>query len=457
MIDGPILRPLLAFSFPIMLTGILQLLFNAADIIVVGQFVNESAVAAVGSCTSLIQLTINLFIGISLGATVLIANHLGAGRHKELSSVVHTTYALGVVFGILMGAVGVAFAGTFLAWMGTTADVIGQAALYLRIYMAGMPAFMIYTFGRAIIVPTGDTKKPLWFLTISGVVNVLLNLLLVIVFHLGVAGVAIATAISQVLSAVLMTRALVRLKGPCRLTLSGIRIDRTPLLKILAVGLPAGLQGTVFSISNVIIQSSVNTLGTLYVAGNTAATNLDAFIYTSMNAVSQGCMTFAGQNYGAGRGDRLDRIYRSGLAGVSAIGLVMGFGVYFAGAFLLGIYLPTSPAAVSYGVVRLSILVTTDAICGLMDCSSSMLRGLGRSVYPMVATILGSCVLRVFWAFTIFRRFLAGGSKLAAYRILLVSYPVSWALTFAALLAYYLFIRRRTVRNGPSGADGIAG
>ena len=447
MTQGPILGPLLAFSLPIIFTGVLQLLFNAADIIVVGQFVDETAVAAVGACTSLISLTINLFIGISLGATVTIANELGAHREDSLSAVVHTTYALGVVFGIAMGVIGAAGARIFLIWMGTPADILDQAVLYLRIYFAGMPAFLIYTFGRAIIVPTGDTRKPLYYLTISGVLNVVLNLVLVIGCHLGVAGVAIATVISQILSAVLMTLALLRLEGPCRLWRNKIRIDRKQLRRIVALGLPAGLQGTVFSISNVVIQSSVNVLGTLFVAGNAAAFNIEAFIYTAINAVSQGCMTFNGQNYGAGQLARIDRISRWGLCSVTVLGLVLGFGVYFSGPFLLSIYLPTSPQAVDYGMIRLAVLTTTYALCGLMDCATGNLRGINRSVFPMAATVVGSCVLRVVWAFTVFRWFLDTASPSFAFRILMVSYPVSWALTFAALQIYYLRVRRKMDRE----------
>jgi len=447
MTQGPVLGPLLKFSLPIMLTGILQLLFNAADIIVVGQFVNEKAVAAVGACSSLIQLTINLFIGLSLGATVTIANDLGARRHEELPPAVHTTYALGILFGLLVGAVGMVYAKTFLRWMDTPDDILDQAALYLRIYFVGMPAFMIYTFGRAIIVPTGDTKKPLYYLTISGVLNVFLNVFLVVVFRLGVAGVAIATAISQVLSAVLMTAALLRLEGPCRLTASKIGFNGRQLRRIVALGLPAGLQGTVFSISNVVIQSSVNILGTLFVAGNSAAANLSNFVYTSMNAISQGCMTFGGQNYGADQHARLDRIYKAGLFSVTLIGLVLGFGAWLAGVPLLRIYLPTSAQAVDYGMVRMSIEMTTIALCGLMDCSTGMLRGINRSVYPMAATVVGSCVLRVVWAFTVFRRALTGGKATTAYLVLLASYPISWALTFAALLVYYIAVRKKMDRQ----------
>lgn len=453
MTTGPILGPLVAFSLPIMLTGILQLLFNAADIIVVGQFVDETAVAAVGACTSLIQLTISLFIGISLGATVTLANYLGAGRQGEIPSVVHTAYTLGVLCGVGAGAVCVACTGLFLGWMRTPADVIGQAEVYLRIYFAGTPGFLIYTFGSAILIPTGDTRRPLYYLSAAGVLNVALNLFLVIVCHLGVAGVAIATIISQALSAVLITRALVRLPGEFRLSLRGLYIDGRQARRIIALGLPAGLQSAVFSISNVIIQSAVNVLGTLYVAGNSAASSIEAFVYTSMNAVSQGCMTFGGQNLGAREYGRLSRIYRLGLLCVTVLGAGMGLAVCLGGKFLLGIYLPTSPEAVDYGMVRISILVTTIALCGLMDCTTGMLRGMNRSLFPMIATVVGSCAMRVAWVFTVFRWFLNAGSDSAAYKALLVSYPISWALTFGALLVYYTAVCRALAREERPGAE----
>ena len=447
MLNGPVLMPLIMYSVPIVLTQVLQLLFNAADIVVVGQFVGDTAVAAVGSCAPLINLIINLFVGISLGATVVLAATLGANQKDKIHDLTHTIFSLGVIFGIVTGVVGVIFARTFLEWMGTTADSIDQATVYLRIYFIGAPAFMIYTFGRAIIVATGDTKRPLIYLTTSGVLNVILNIVLVAGFNMGVAGVAIATVASQILSAILMTMALVRYSGECRIFIFELRIHKKPLSKILKLGLPVGLQNTLFSFSNVIIQSSVNSLGTFCAAGNSACMNIDSFIYAGMNSFTQGCMTFAGQNYGAKKYERLNDIYRASLLAITSIGLILGFGAYVFGEPLLRLYLPDSPESITFGMARMLILVIPDFLCGLMDCGSGMLRGIKRSVYPMVATVIGSCGLRLLWVYTIYAHFKARSEGVAAYKILLASYPISWAITFVALFLYYVVVKRKLTRE----------
>ncbi|MBP5186565.1 MAG: MATE family efflux transporter, partial [Clostridiales bacterium] len=324
-----------------------------------------------------------------------------------------------------------------------TSDSIDQAALYLRIYFLGSPAFMIYTFGRAIIVAAGDTRRPLIYLTLSVIMNVLLNLLLVAVFGLGVAGVAIATVASQVLSAVLMTLALFHLDVECRIFPFELKIHKKPLTKILKLGLPVGLQNTLFSFSNVIIQSSVNSLGTSCMAGNSACMNLDAFIYAGMNSFTQGCMTFAGQNYGAKRYDRLNAIYRSALLSIAFIGLSLGTLAYLFGTPLLKLYLPNAPEDIEFGLARMLVVVVPDFLCGLMDCGSGMLRGIKRSVFPMVATIVGSCGLRLLWVYTVFEHFKPIYSPVNAFKILLISYPISWALTFFVLFGYYCFVKRK--------------
>lgn len=447
MLNGPVLMPLIMYSVPIVLTQVLQLLFNAADIVVVGQFVGDTAVAAVGSCAPLINLIINLFVGISLGATVVLAATLGANQKDKIHDLTHTIFSLGVIFGIVTGVVGVIFARTFLEWMGTTADSIDQATVYLRIYFIGAPAFMIYTFGRAIIVATGDTKRPLIYLTTSGVLNVILNIVLVAGFNMGVAGVAIATVASQILSAILMTMALVRYSGECRIFIFELRIHKKPLSKILKLGLPVGLQNTLFSFSNVIIQSSVNSLGTFCAAGNSACMNIDSFIYAGMNSFTQGCMTFAGQNYGAKKYERLNDIYRASLLAITSIGLLLGFGAYVFGEPLLRLYLPDSPESITFGMARMLILVIPDFLCGLMDCGSGMLRGIKRSVYPMVATVIGSCGLRLLWVYTIYAHYKARSEGVAAYKILLASYPISWAITFVALFLYYVVVKRKLTRE----------
>lgn len=453
MINGGVLVPLILYSVPIVLTQVLQLLFNAADIVVVGQFVGNTAVAAVGASAPLINLMINLFIGISLGATVVLASVLGANQKDRIHDLTHTIFSLGIIFGIITGIIGCVFARTFLEWMGTTSDAIDQAALYLRIYFLGSPAFMIYTFGRAIIVANGDTKRPLYYLSLSGVMNVILNVILVAGFGLGVEGVAIATVSSQFLSAFLMTRALIHLDGECRIFPFELRIYKKPLGKILKLGLPVGLQNTLFSFSNVIIQSSVNSLGTACMAGNSACMNIDAFIYAGMNSFTQGCMTFAGQNYGAKRFDRLNAIYRSALLSITFIGLSLGGLSYLLGEPLLHLYLPNSPEDVSFGLARMLIVVVPDFLCGLMDCGSGILRGIKRSVFPMIATVVGSCGLRLLWVFTAFNHFKGNAAPISAYKILLLSYPISWALTFFVLFGYYVHVKKKL---GNSGAPATA-
>ncbi len=447
MLNGGVLVPLICYSVPIVLTQVLQLLFNAADIVVVGQFVGKTAVAAVGSCAPLINLLINLFVGISLGATVVLASVLGANQKERIHDLTHTIFSLGIIFGILTGIVGIVFARTFLEWMGTTADAIDQATLYLRIYFGGSFFFMIYTFGRAIIVATGDTRRPLIYLTISGVLNVVLNVILVAGFGLGVAGVAIATVSSQILSAVLMTLALLHLDSECRIFIFELKIHKEPLKKIIKLGLPVGLQNTLFSLSNVIIQSSVNSIGTACMAGNSACMNIDSFIYAGMNSFTQGCMTFAGQNYGAKKYDRLNAIYRSALMSIAFIGLSLGALSYLLGTPLLKLYLPDAPDSVEFGLARMLMVVVPDFMCGLMDCGSGMLRGIKRSVFPMVATVVGSCGLRLVWVFTVFDHFRATFSDIHSYMLLLVSYPISWLLTFIVLFSYYCVVKKKLNRK----------
>ncbi len=448
MTEGPLLLPLISYSLPIILTGILQLLFNATDLIVVGQFVNDTAVGAIGSTTQLITLSINLFIGISLGSTVTIASHLGAKSNRECSAAAHTALALGVIFGIFVGILGSIFAKTLLTLMHTPAEFLSQATLYMRIYFLGTPAFMIYTFGRSVIVAKGDTRKPLYYLFLSGAINVVLDLALVIFFHMGVAGVAIATVTSQFVSAFLMTSALTHLDGPCHITLSSIRINKTEFKRIIRLGLPAGIQNTLFSLSNVVIQSSINMLGAPFVKGNAAAANIEGFIYTSMNSFTQGCMSFAGRNHGAGKINRLNRLYACTLLCVVTLGLSLGSIAYFTGANLLRIYLPdASPKIITYGMIRLSILVVFDFLCGMMDCSSGMLRGIKHSFFPMIATIVGSCLLRIIWGKTVFAHFFETSSHPFSYRILLSSYPISWGLTFLTLFIYYVCVRKSMDRD----------
>ncbi len=435
MCSGPLLKKILVYALPLVLSGVLQLLFNAADIIVVGRFTGSSALAAVGSTGSLINLLVNLFIGLSIGTNVLVARYYGAKDAKAVEETVHTSVLTAGVGGILLIFVGFFAARPLLELMGTPEDVIDQAVLYMRIYFVGMPAFMLYNFGAAVLRAIGDTRRPLYFLLIAGVINVIFNLIFVIVFHMGVAGVAIATVISQVISAVLVILCLLRTQGMCRLEVSKLHINKHKLVSMLRIGLPAGLQGIVFSISNVLIQSSINSFGSQVMAGNTAASNIEGFVYTAMNAIYQTSLSFTSQNLGAGQYKRIDRILGRCLMVVAIIGLVLGNGAYLLGTQLLGIY-STEAEVISYGLVRLSIVSSTYFLCGLMDVMVGSIRGLGYSVLPMLVSLTGACAFRVLWIFTVF-------SWERTLICLYISYPVSWLLTASAHFICYLVVRRR--------------
>ncbi len=435
MCSGPLLKKILIYALPLVLSGVLQLLFNAADIIVVGRFTGSSALAAVGSTGSLINLLVNLFIGLSIGTNVLVARYYGAKDRKAVEETVHTSILTAGVGGIFLIFAGFFAARPLLEIMGTPADVIDQAVLYMRIYFIGMPAFMLYNFGAAVLRAIGDTRRPLYFLLIAGIINVIFNLIFVIVFSMGVAGVAIATVISQVISAVLVILCLLQTEGMCRLEISKLRINRHKLVMMLKIGLPAGLQGIVFSISNVLIQSSINSFGSQVMAGNTAASNIEGFVYTAMNAIYQTSLSFTSQNLGAGQYKRIDRILSRCLMVVAVIGLVLGNGAYLLGTQLLGIY-STEAEVISYGLVRLSIVSSTYFLCGLMDVMVGSIRGLGYSVLPMLVSLTGACAFRVLWIFTVF----AWDRTLVC---LYISYPVSWLLTASVHFICYQVVRRR--------------
>ncbi len=435
MCHGPLLRKLLVFSLPVMLSGVLQLLFNAADIIVVGQYVGSTALAAVGSTGSLINLLINLLIGLSVGANVMVARYYGAHEEKLVSQTVHTAILLSLVSGIVMIFIGIALAEPLLRLMGTPDNVLDQAALYVRIYFAGMPVIMLYNFGSAILRAVGDTKRPMYFLLIAGILNVFMNLFFVIVFHMGVAGVALATVLSQCVSAGLVLLCLIRSNGAIKLHLKEMKIHKEPLLKMIRVGLPAGIQGSIFSISNVLIQSSVNSFGDIAMAGNAAASNIEGFIYTCMNAIYQAAISFTSQNYGAGQYRRIRKIMRSGVLIVTCVGLLLGGIAFLCAPVLLSIY-NTDPQVIQYGMLRMEIICLTYFTCGIMDVMVGCLRGLGYSIMPMIVSLAGACGIRVLWIFTVFQwdRTLT---------MLYISYPVSWMITAAVHIICFLIIIRK--------------
>ena len=430
MCHGPLFKKLIVFALPLMLSGILQLLFNAADIIVVGRFSGSEALAAVGSTSSLINLLVNLFIGISIGGNVLMARYIGAQDYKNARETLHTAVCISLYGGILMIFVGVLLARPLLEMMGTPADVINLSVLYMRIYFIGMPAFILYDFGAAMLRAVGDTKRPLYFLTIAGCVNVIFNLFFVIVLH---------TIIAQGISAVLIILCLVRSEGVLQLSRSEIKLHKDKVKQMLRIGLPAGLQGIIFSISNVLIQSSINSFGSLVMAGNTAASNIEGFVYTSMNAIYQTSLSFTSQNMGARQYKRVDRILFECVGIVSVVGLVLGLGAFLLGHPLLSIY-TSSEEVISYGIARLGVVSASYFLCGIMDTLVGSLRGIGYSLMPMFVSLTGACLFRIIWIYTVFQVF---HTQFSLY----ISYPISWILTLLAHLICYVIVRKRAFRK----------
>lgn len=445
MCNGPLLGKILIFYFPLMLSGVLQLLFNAADIVVVGRFAGSHALAAVGSTSALINLLVNVFIGLSVGANVLVARYYGAGLKKDLSEMVHTAVMTSLIGGCILVVLGIGLARPALELMGTPDDVIEHAILYMQIYFAGMPVTMAYNFGAAILRAVGDTKRPLYYLAAAGLVNVVLNLVFVICFSMGVAGVAIATVISQAISAFLVLRCLVKEESDYRLHIKELRIVPDKLKRMIQIGVPAGLQGALFSISNVLIQSSVNSFGSIAMAGNTAASNIEGFVYTSMNALYQTAISFTGQNYGASNYKRIGKILVICEALVVIVGLVLGNGAYLLGNKLLWLY-TTDAAVIPYGILRLSIVSSTYFLCGMMDVIVGSLRGIGYSIMPMIVSLTGACLFRVVWIYTIFREF-------NSLRTLYISYPISWALTFTAHLICFTIVYRKLLKRAKAAGQ----
>ena len=444
MCNGPLLGKIMIFYIPLMLSGILQLLFNAADIVVVGRFAGNEALAAVGSTSSLTNLIVNLFIGLSVGANVLVARFYGAKQDEELKETVQTAIGTAVAGGVILIFLGFFLSKPALGWMGTPEDVINHSVLYMRIYFAGMPFMMVYNFGSAVLRAVGDTKRPLYYLLIAGVVNVVLNLIFVITFSMGVAGVATATVVSQAISAALVVRCLIRTDSAYRLELQGIRIVPDKLLKMVQIGVPAGMQGALFSISNVLIQSSVNSFGSVAMAGNTAASNIEGFVYTAMNAFHQAAISFSGQNYGARKYKRIRKVLLICEVMVVVVGALMGNVAYLFGGTLLKLY-TVDPEVIEYGILRMRIICTPYFLCGMMDVAVGALRGMGYAIMPMLVSLTGACLLRVVWIYTIFQSY-------RTLECLYFSYPISWGLTFAVHLVCFLIVFKRVLRREPGAA-----
>ena len=441
MCQGPLLKKIILYTIPIILTGVLQLLFNAADLVVVGRFCGSISVAAVGATGALINLIVNLFMGLSVGAGVTVAQSLGARNRDEVGRIVHTAITVALCSGAFLTLIGILGAGWFLYLMDTPEDVLALSSLYMRIYFCGMVPSMVYNFGAAILRAAGDTRSPLVFLTIAGIGNVILNLFFVIALHMDVAGVALATIISQTISAVLIVIALMRRTDDCRLRFRDLRFHKRILGKMLRIGLPAGIQGSLFSISNVLIQSSINSFGQLAMSGNAAGGNIEGFVYISMNAFHQTTLNFVGQNVGAGKFERVGRVVRINLLLVTCVGLVMGLAAWACARPLLSIYITDSAEAISYGVLRMTYICTIYFLCGLMDTMNGALRGLGASIEPLVITVLGVCVFRVLWIYTVFQI-----PSCHSLECLYLSYPISWILTLAAQIFAFLRLCRRMRR-----------
>ena len=435
MCNGSIMDKLISFALPLMLSGILQLMFNAVDIIVVGHFSSSQALAAVGSTTALINVFVNLFIGVSLGTNVLAARFYAAGKDKEMSEVVHTSILFALISGIVMAIIGVLLAKPALQLMQTPADVIDQSALYMRIYFLGMPFFMLYNYGAAVLRAVGDTKRPLMYLILSGIVNTLLNLFLVIVFRLAVAGVAISTIIAQCMSCILILNCLRKSESSYKLTFSGLNIKWVYLRQIFQVGIPAGIQSTVINFSNALLQSSVNSFGSTTMAGYTAANNIFGFLYVSVNAITQACMSFTSQNYGLRKLKRMDKILIDCLILTVVVSLVLGGGVYLFGAEILRLYTEEAEV-IRCGIEIFAYTTVTYFLCGIMDLFPGALRGMDRSTVPMILSVIGTVGTRIVWVFWLFpvHRSLA---------FLFISYPASWLITIAMQVICFYFVRRK--------------
>lgn len=445
LFEGSLTKNILLYALPIMATGVLQLLFNTADLVVVGRFDGPNALAAVGSTSALINLIVNLLLGLSVGAAVSVAQAWGAKNNEVLEKNIHTSMAVALVGGIIFGAAGFFFGGTFLKMMKTDPAVIDAATTYIKIYFIGVPASMVYNFGAAILRSVGDAKRPLFFLTLSGIVNIILNVVFVAGFSLGVAGVAIATSISQLVAAVAVVIHLLRSNESYRLVLHKIRFHKSQFFTIVRIGVPAGLQGSIFSISNVLIQSSVNSFGSIAVAGNTASMSVEGFVYTVMNAFGQAAMTFTGQTVGARRNDRIPAIGLRCTLLVAVIGLAAGIAAYIFRSPLLYIFMPEgsedTAQAVAYGSVRVFLICVPYFLCGLMDCFTGMLRGMGRSVVPMIVCLVGVCGIRVIWIYTFF-------AAEPTLEMIYYSYPVSWLITAVAQWIMYMVAKNKAVRSG---------
>ena len=436
MCNGPIFGKMVRFALPIMAMNVLQLMFNAADLVVVGRFSGKEALAAVGATGSIINLIVNLFMGLSVGTSVIVARDCGAGRTDEVSRSVHTSIGISIIAGILVMVLGLLICNPLLIVMGTPMDIIDLSALYTRIYFMGLPAMMIYNFGAAILRAVGDSRRPMYFLLVSGVVNVILNLYFVIVLHMSVDGVALATIISQYLSMILILLCLIRNKEESiRLSLKKLHIDRRKLIQIIRIGLPAGLQSLLFSISNVLIQSAINTFDTAMVAAGSAAGNIEGFVATSMNAYYNAAITFTGQNMGAKKYDRIDKVAKICTILIFVTWIVLGGLTMLFSRPLLSIF-TSDPEVIRLGIIRINVLMIAYFTCGIMNVYPGLTRGMGFSILPMICTLVGACLMRIVWLVTFFAWF-------PTVLMLFACYPITWALAGIGQVVSFFYARKK--------------
>ena len=441
MCSGPIVSRMLLFTGPLVLSSVLQLLFNAADVVVVGKYAGDNSLAAVGSVGPLINLFVALFMGLSIGSNVLASRAYGSRNDVQMTRTVHTSMLVSLISGVILAVMGFLFTRQILVWMNSPAETLPLASLYLKIYFLGMPASMVYNFGSAILRAVGDTRRPMYFLTIAGVINVILNLVFVISLKMDVAGVATATVISQVISATLVVVCLMRESGSLRLDIRSLHIDKDILIKIIRIGLPASFQGMLFSLSNVIIQSSVNSFGATVVAGNSAAQNIEGFVYVSMNAFYQACISFVSANVGARKNDRINKILVRAEICVIVTGMLLGGYAYLDAHRLISLY-TNSEAVVAAGKIRMMYVSLPYFLCGMMDVMVGALRGLGYAILPMAVSLVGACGLRLMWIFTLFQT-----PRFHETRFLYITYPVSWTVTFLIHVVCYIIVKKKFDRT----------
>ncbi|MBP3446347.1 MAG: MATE family efflux transporter [Clostridia bacterium] len=449
MTTGALLPKIISFTIPLMLTGLLQIVYNAADVMVVGRFAGSLSLAAVGATSSLVNLSLNIFLGLATGSGVVAAKHIGAGNGASVHRTVHTSILLAVISGIFIAAVGVLLSPFALQAMDIPDDVFPLSVTYLQIFFLGTPASMLYNFGAAMLRATGDSKRPLYILTFSGIINVVLNLIFVIVFKMDVAGVALATIISQFVSAVLVIYILINANSVIHLSVRKLRFYKEELIDIIKIGVPMGIQGSLFSLSNVIIQSSINSFGAAAIAGNTASSNIDSIIHICCNSVSQTATTFTSQNYGAGQIKRIRRIYFNCVGFTVVIAAICCAFLLTFGTQVLGVF-STDPAVIEMGLIRMKLFAVTYVLNSLLDVTTGQMRGLGKSVTPMIVTMAGVCGLRILWVYTVFQAY-------RSMEVLYLSYPVSWAVTGAVLLVMYTVTFRKIIKRSKENEVTCAG